>query len=147
MMKIILLIFLIGFIQSDKVPGDNIPGCTGNASPFALIDTEPTLVQTVENGKKFTIDYDGRKFYIVSIKGTAYEMGLAYGQLLKNELKVMTKDFFGWAAGYIANNVTQIGMLPKWLRNDIGHTAVGLVKRLLDINYLITKKYTPKRWD
>ena len=96
---------------------------------------------------KSNLDYDGRKFYIVSIKGTAYEMGLAYGTLLKNELKVMEKEFFEWAAGYVANNVTQIGFLPKWFRMDLGHTAVSLVKRLLDVNYLITKKYTPQRWN
>lgn len=59
----------------------------------------------------------------------------------------MTKDFFGWASDFIANNVTQIGMLPKWLRHDIGQTGVSLAKRLLDLNYIITKKYTPKRWE
>jgi len=59
----------------------------------------------------------------------------------------MIKDFYGWAGGFIANNVTQISMLPKWLRNDIGLTGVDLAKRILDLNYLITKKYTPKRWD
>ena len=74
-------------------------------------------------------------------------MGLAYGQLMKEELKVMQKEFYGWAAGYIANNVTQIGMLPKWMRMDIGKNAVSLVKRLLDLNYVITKKYTPQRWE
>jgi len=36
---------------------------------------------------------------------------------MKQELKVMVSDFFGWAAGYIANNVTQISQLPTWLRN------------------------------
>lgn len=74
-------------------------------------------------------------------------MGLAYGTLMKDQLKVMVKDFFGWAAGFIANNVTQISMLPKWLRQDIGHSGVSVAKRLLDVNYLITKKYTPKRWE
>jgi uncharacterized protein VirK/YbjX len=29
-------------------------------------------------------DYDGRKFYIGSFKGNAYEMGLAYGKLFKD---------------------------------------------------------------
>jgi hypothetical protein len=62
-------------------------------------------------------DYDGRKFYIVSIRGTAEEMGYAYGKLMRQELKVMVSDFFGWAAGYIANNVTQLSQLPTWLRN------------------------------
>lgn len=59
----------------------------------------------------------------------------------------MVKDFFGWAAGFIANNVTQIAFLPKWLRQDAGQTGVTLAKKLLDLNYLITKKYTPKRWE
>jgi hypothetical protein len=66
---------------------------------------------------------------------------------MKDELKVMVKDFFGWAAGFIANNVTQIAMLPAWLRNDIGKSGVSVAKKLLDLNYLITKKYTPKRWE
>jgi len=74
-------------------------------------------------------------------------MGVAYGTLMKDELKVMVKDFFGWAAGYIANNVTQISMLPKWLRQDLGKGGVSLAKKVLDVNYLITKKYTPKRWE
>ena len=59
----------------------------------------------------------------------------------------MQKDFFNWAATFIANNVTQISALPKWLRMDIGHTGSDLAKKLLDLNYLITKKYTPKRFD
>ena len=74
-------------------------------------------------------------------------MGYAYGSLLKDELHVMVKDFYGWAANYVANNVTQISMLPKWMRHDLGETAVSLIKRLLDVNYLITKKYTPARYD
>jgi hypothetical protein len=89
-MRIIVLLGLIALAIA-VIPGDGIAGCTGNENPFDLIDTAPTSVQNVTNGKKYTIDYDGRKFYIVSIKGTAYEMGLAYGQLLKEELKVMQK--------------------------------------------------------
>jgi len=52
----------------------------------------------------------------VSIRGSAFEMGEAYGTLMKDELEVMVKDFYGWAAGFIANNVTQISMLPQFLR-------------------------------
>lgn len=37
------------------------------------------------------LDYDGRKFYIVSVRGTAYQMGLAYGKLLKEELAIMER--------------------------------------------------------
>lgn len=33
------------------------------------------------------------------------------------------------------------------MRVAVGNTGVGLAKRLLDFNYLITKKYTPSRWE
>ena len=59
----------------------------------------------------------------------------------------MQKEFFQWAANYIANNVTAIGMLPKWIRHEIGEAGVGITKHLLDLNYIITKKFTPQRWD
>ena len=93
------------------------------------------------------LDYDGSKFYIVSVKGSAYDMGYAYGTLLKEELKTMEKEFFHWASDYIANNVTNIGLLPKWFRHGLGVTGVALAKQLLDLNYVITKKWTPQRWD
>lgn len=74
-------------------------------------------------------------------------MGFAYGQLFKEELPVMIKEFYGWASGYIENNVTFIESLPGFMKRSIAGTGVGLAKRLLDLNYLITKKFTPKRWD
>lgn len=74
-------------------------------------------------------------------------MGYAYGRLLKQELKVMTKEFWGWLADFIATNTTQISQLPSWLRSEIGRSGVTLAHRLLDLNYLITKKFTPQRWE
>lgn len=32
-----------------------IEGCTGEAIDFPLVDEEPDLVETVVNGKKFTV--------------------------------------------------------------------------------------------
>jgi len=90
MKEILLGLILILSFVSCTVPGDGIEGCTGNQNPFELITQDPELVKEVPNGKKFTIginfiylDYDGRKFYIASLKGNAYEMGLAYGTLFK----------------------------------------------------------------
>ncbi len=40
-----LVVFLIFIVLAlSAVPGDGIGGCTGNESPFELIDHEPTLV-------------------------------------------------------------------------------------------------------
>lgn len=38
-------------------------------------------------------------------------------------------------------------MLPKWMKHEVGESAISIIKRLLDLNYIITKKYTPQRWD
>lgn len=29
----------------------------------------------------------------------------------------------------------------------MGESGISVAKRLLDLNYVITKKYTPKRWE
>lgn len=60
----------------------------------------------------------------------------------------MIDAFFGWAAYYIENNLTSvIARLPKFIKTFIGKTGVYLARGVLNLNYVITKKYTPKRWD
>jgi hypothetical protein len=43
-------------------------------------------------------------------------------------------------------NVSVIAQQPAWLKKIIGKNAIALGKKLLDLNYFITKKYTPQRW-
>lgn len=52
------------------------------------------------------MDYDGRKFLIVNLTGSPYEMGYAYGTLLKEELTLVYPAFLNWVASLIENNVT-----------------------------------------
>jgi hypothetical protein len=54
-MKTLLLAAVLALAIAVSLPGDGIEGCTGHASQFPLIDTEPTLVDSVPNGKKYTI--------------------------------------------------------------------------------------------
>lgn len=74
-------------------------------------------------------------------------MGEAYGNLLQQELATMQKEFFEWAENFVETNVSVVAQRPAWLRKMIGKSAVSVAKQLLDINYFITKKYTPQRWD
>ena len=39
---------------------------------------------------------------------------------MKDELKVVTKEFFEWAATFIAENVTNMAFIPKFIKNEIG---------------------------
>ncbi len=52
------------------------------------------MVGQVPNGRKYTIPYDGRLFYIVVLNGTAHDMGYAYGKLMKNEISEVVEGFF-----------------------------------------------------
>lgn len=81
------------------------------------------------------------------MKGSAYDMGLAYGQMMKEEIPNVVSSFFEWGAYFLENNVTQIAQLPKFLRNFAGKTGVLLLRAVLDLNYFICKPYTNKRWD
>jgi len=63
---------------------------------------------------------------------------------MKEEIPPMVDGFFEWAAYYLENNVSDvITRLPKFMRNFIGNTGVKLIRGVLDLNYVITKKYTP----
>ena len=74
-------------------------------------------------------------------------MGYAYGTLFREELAIMEREFFEWAEKFITTNVSVIAQQPAWLKNIIGKSAISVAKKLLDLNYFITKKYTPQRWD
>jgi hypothetical protein len=50
----------------------NIPGCDGARNPFDIVKDAPHLVQSVPNGQKYTIPYDGRFMYVLNLTGTAY---------------------------------------------------------------------------
>lgn len=51
-MKLALLVALLAIMTRCS---SKIEGCTGDAIDFPLIDEEPDLVETVVNGKKFTV--------------------------------------------------------------------------------------------
>jgi hypothetical protein len=65
-------------------------------------------------------------------------MGLAYGTLMKKEVKIMIPQFYKWLDYYITHNVTQIAALPKFVRWGVGKLGVSLAKVLLRLNYKIT---------
>ena len=114
-MKLLILVLL-----TLAVFGQQYSGCTGTANPYPLITDEPKLVAKVPNGQKYVIPYDGRYFYILNVTGNAYEMGYAYGQLMKDELPPMIEGFFDWAAYYIENNVSDvISRLPKFMKYSL----------------------------
>lgn len=54
-------------------------GCSGKKNLSPVLDIEPKLLKTVKNGQKWIMQNDTNVVYIAKIKGSAYEMGKAYG--------------------------------------------------------------------
>lgn len=70
--KLLILAFAVISAVIASQAGDGILGCTGHESKFTLSDQQPHLEQHIKNGKKYTYNYDSRKFYVVSVRGTAF---------------------------------------------------------------------------
>lgn len=110
------------------------------------MNIRPTLVKTVAHGQKYVIDNNGEKMYLVNLTGNAYQMGYAFGQLMTEEIHAVSHNYFK----YIEENADQefkfITKLPKALQPTAKKAGVDLLKHLLNLNGLITRKYTPLRF-
>lgn len=83
--------------------------CDFNPNKLPLIEGEPKLIGQVPNGQKYIIgdinDPLGNYLYVARMKGTAYEMGKAFGQLFKDELKVQLDNFMNYYVTYLQQAV------------------------------------------
>lgn len=62
--------------------------CDYTPNTMPLIYAQPQLIERVPNGERYMIgdleDPHKNYLYVARLKGTAYEMGKAYGQLFKS---------------------------------------------------------------
>ena len=61
--------------------------CNLNPNTRPLVTGDPQIIDETKNGQKLLIgdldDPEGNYIYVANLKGTPYEMGLAFGQLFK----------------------------------------------------------------
>lgn len=114
-----------------------------------LVIDQPVLLNKTANGEKLLIgrldDPEQNYIYVARVKGTPFEMGKAFGELFQKELEVNVGTFYDYYLDQLAellvkNHVPQF--ITKSLTKGVRHLAYGL----LDLNVMITKKYTHKRY-
>ena len=78
--------------------------CTGVSNNHTIWTAAPTLIATVTNGKRFSAGAPELepKIALVHVYGTAYEMGVAQGKLLSNELR----EFLPQAIKFIGSQIS-----------------------------------------
>lgn len=65
---------------------------------------------------------------------------------MKAELNEMIPVLFEWFESFIATNVSVINKLPAPIKKWIASKAIWGAQGLLNLNWLITKPYTPQRF-
>jgi hypothetical protein len=86
----------------------------------------------------------GNYLFIANLKGTPREMGKAFGEMFADEISDTLELFYGYYMGQLEK------ILEKKLPAFISHKLIGgteaLLKRILDLNIRITKRYTNSRY-
>lgn len=132
------LALLAAAAASVAVAQHNPPRCNGKPNLQPVWEGEPTLVQKVANGLKYHAGSQEPPLIVVHAYGdTMYDMGVAYGQLLQNEITAMIPQVFEWIEGQVNSSLP---FLPPAIRNIIATKGIPFA---LDLTYNITKRYTP----
>jgi len=124
------IIFICIFSTTLSCP--NVP----NKNPIVVY--QPTFVREIKNAKLYTAGLSGvNKINIVHLWGTPYEMGYAYGTILKDQILSTMTGFYAHLMDQVEHYIKD---LPKPVQDWI--TNIGL-DVALGLTYEWTKKYTP----
>ena len=158
--RLIQLLVVILLVVNTLVSVD--PSCKGIYNTHEINRNEPTFVSSVSNGKRFIVGQGYDKINIVHVYGTPYEMGLALGKLMSKELQQLIPEYFAYLDKTIED---ALKVLPKVRNRKSFRTSachyidpslfqfvaqwiaeLGL-PGALDLNYEITRFYTPPWYD
>lgn len=92
-------------------------------------------------------DPEGNFLYIARLKGSSYEMGKAFGQLFKEELKQQLDNFYAYYVAYLKHFI-ESKSIPPFIANFIAKdkNIKDTLNAILDLNVFVTKRYTNKRY-
>jgi len=140
MMKVVLTLVVVFYLCFHVAFSQN--NCQGTINPNAIITTEPQLIATVPNGKLYKVPIDDLSpaLLVVSVWGTSYEMGVAEGQLLKDNMT----DFFAQVEEYFQEQIdSYVSSFPPDLQKLFEELGVDALNEALNLEIDATKHYTP----
>jgi len=115
--------------------------CKGTPNENPVLDVAPVLIKTTTNGKRYRAGGDGDdSIHLLHVYGTPYDWGRAVGELMKEELNIMLPNYFKYLDKQIESYLTRV---PEYWRKIIAEYGLNIA---LDLNWEITKKYTPDRF-
>jgi hypothetical protein len=78
------------------------PSCKGRYNTHEIVRDEPKFVSSVHNGKRFVVGQGYDKINIAHVYGdTPYDMGLALGQLMGEDLQRLVPEYFAYLEKHV----------------------------------------------
>lgn len=102
---------------------------------------QPRLLKKHQYGQLYEIGTGTTTMKLLHAYGTMYQMGLAQGVLLKEDLNVFIAELWDYIEEQIEGALPK--KMPKFLKKGSSNFALGTV---LDLNYEITLPYTNKKY-
>ena len=102
---------------------------------------QPRLLKKHQYGLLYEIGRDTTAMKLLHVYGSMYQMGLAQGVLLKEELNSFITELWNYILAQIEDGLPK--KMPKFLQKGAATLAVGTV---LDLNYQITLPFTNKKY-
>lgn len=120
----VCLVILPGFTQATKnTAAQKDPmGCTGSSNTFPIWDEQPTLVKEVPQGRLYRVDSVSPPILVTHLWGSAYQMGYAHGQLLKEPIL----SLYAQTNAYFERQAEKyFEQLPAWLAEVLAQLGLG----------------------
>mmetsp|Transcript_6283 Transcript_6283/g.9131 ORF Transcript_6283/g.9131 Transcript_6283/m.9131 type:complete len:431 (+) Transcript_6283:29-1321(+) len=118
--------------------------CTGqpNTKPFVIAEDNMTLMKQVKNGKLYKVNKQSADtyMYVLHVWGEPKEMGIAHGQLFKEELGNLLKTYMDYLDKFIGK---YIPYLPEYWKELVAKYGLNAA---LDLTWEATRLYTPQRF-
>jgi isopenicillin-N N-acyltransferase like protein len=93
-------LFLVSLVLGVAAVGSRAQSdqCTGTPNNLPVYTGDPEFVNKTTSGSKWLLgsELQSPKVIVLHVYGTPYEMGYAYGELLKGEITEMVPELMEW---------------------------------------------------
>lgn len=120
--------------------------CHGKPGNY-YVNNEPiwsgqsTLIKKHQYGELHQIGTGSNQMKLLHVFGSMYQMGLAQGTLLKEDLNVFIQELWEYIEKQVEDGIPK--KIPSFLKKGVANFAIGTV---LDLNYEITLPFTNKKY-
>eukprot|EP01132_Coremiostelium_polycephalum_P004853 gene4853-6049_t len=135
-------LLLIGCIFIDTIKSQS-SNCPGQNNPFPIYTDTPVFVTSTQNGQLFTSGPASNTINVLHLYGNPYDMGVAHGQLLQNQIQKMIPEFMSFASAKAALFIQKYqSTLPPQIITIFNQYGVdGVLDYVAQLNAPFTQSY------